>query len=87
MARQVQTRSRGAGRNKATVGQRGSAAEGGKGEQCEEVTVKETAPRRVSRRGAPSQTVAVEIKVEEKVKIAGRRPTRRICLPPFRANH
>lgn len=85
MARSVQTRGRGAARNKATAAGHPAAAEGGKGEQCsEEVTVKETVSRRVSRRGAVSQTVAVEIKVEEDVKVTQR--TRRNSLLPFRAN-
>src|SRR5438477_452704 len=85
MAREVKTRGKGEGRSKATkAGQNGATADGGMGEQCEEITVKETVSRRVSRRGTASQSVAVEIKVEEKTKITRR--TRRIPPSLLRAN-
>lgn len=86
MAREAKTRGKGAGRSKATkASQSGATAEGGKGEQCKEITVKETVSRRVSRRGTASQSVALEIKVEEKTKITQR--TRPIPPSLFRANH
>ncbi len=85
MAREVKTRGKGVGRSKATkAGQNGATADGGKGEQCEGINVKETVSRRVSRRGAASRSVAVEIKVEEKTKITRR--TRRIPRSPLSAN-
>lgn len=77
MARSVQTR-RGVGaRGKKAAAETASAADVIKVEQSEQVNESQTSSRRVSRRGAPSHAIAVEIKVDEQAKVT---PGRRCML-------
>jgi hypothetical protein len=84
MTRTLQTRRAVVARGKMAVAEAATAAEVIKVEQGEQANVTQTASRRVSRRGAPSQTVAVEIKVEQQTKVT--RTRRCTCPSPFYAN-
>src|SRR5579859_1984271 len=84
MARQVQTRRVGSVRGKKAVAKIAAPIDTIKVEQSEQVNVSQTSSRRVSRRGAPSQSVAMEIKVEEEVKVT--RGRRRMSLSPLYTN-